>query len=148
MSHPRPLTRQPLSHHLHQRTPLLDHFFILYLLSILVDIITYVDILYFGIECMTWKYLIVLSQSNIYISFFLYLNKFFLYPLLITLLFFESCGFSYTTQTLCHSGSTTSSLYFNRSWHIKDTVDLSWGESKGRKLLIMLSYLVNLVLFA
>ncbi|KAL6332500.1 hypothetical protein AAG906_008533 [Vitis piasezkii] len=50
---PRPLTRQPLSHHLHQRTPLLDHFFILYLLSILVDIITCVDILYSGIGCIT-----------------------------------------------------------------------------------------------
>ncbi|RVW20757.1 hypothetical protein CK203_113248 [Vitis vinifera] len=27
---PRPLTRQPQSHHLHQRAPLLDHFFILF----------------------------------------------------------------------------------------------------------------------
>ena len=35
------------------KNPLLDHFFILYLLSILVDIITCVDILYFGIECIT-----------------------------------------------------------------------------------------------
>ena len=56
MSHPRPLTRQPQSHHLHHRTPFLDHFFILYLLSILVDIITCVDILYSGIGCITWSF--------------------------------------------------------------------------------------------
>ena len=67
-------------------------------------------------------------------DFCLYLAFSFLSPLLINLLFFESCGFSYTTQTPCHSGGTN--------------VDLGWGESKGRELLIMLSYLVNLVLFA
>ena len=43
--------------------------------------------------------------------FCLYLTFFFLSPLLINLLFFESCGFSYTTQTQCHSGGTTSFLY-------------------------------------
>ena len=53
---------------------------------------------------------IVLSQSNIYTSFFI-IFAILLFPLLITLLFFESCGFSYTTQTPCHSGGTTSSLY-------------------------------------
>ncbi|RVW73688.1 hypothetical protein CK203_054965 [Vitis vinifera] len=31
---PRPLMREPQSHHVHQRTPLFDHFFTLYLLSI------------------------------------------------------------------------------------------------------------------
>ena len=47
---------------------------------------------------------------------------------------FETCGFSYTTQTLYHSGGTTSSLYFfNRSWNIEDNVQLGWGESWGRK---------------
>ena len=37
---------------------------------------------------------------------------------------------------------------YNRSCHIEGNVDLGWGGSKGRKLLIMLSYLVNLVFFA
>ena len=72
MSRPRPLTRQPQSHHLHQIAPLLDHFFILYLLSILVDLITCFDILYSGIGCITWS-----SHSNIYISFCFILGIFF-----------------------------------------------------------------------
>ena len=58
---------------------------------------------------------IVLSQINIYIyiyiMFFIIL-RIFLFPLLITLLFFDSCGFSYTTQTPFHSGGNTFSLYF------------------------------------
>ena len=53
----------------------------------------------------------------------------FLFPLLIILFFVDSCGFSSTTHTLCHSGGTTSSLYFNRSCHIEGNVDLDWGES-------------------
>ncbi|RVW58132.1 hypothetical protein CK203_112094 [Vitis vinifera] len=32
------------------------------------------------------------------------------------------------TQTPCHLGSTTSSLYFNRSCHIEDNVQLGWGK--------------------
>ena len=36
---------------------------------------------------------------------------------------------------------------YNRSCRIKDNVDLGWRESKERKLLIMLSYFVNLVTF-
>ena len=38
------------------------------------------------------------------------------------------------SKTPCHSGGTTSSLYFfNRSWNIEDNVQLGWGESWGRK---------------
>ena len=52
------------------------------------------------------------------------------------------------TQTPCHSGGTTSSLFFNRFYHIEDNVQLGWGESWGRKfLLLMLSYFGNLVAF-
>ena len=47
-----------------------------------------------------------------------------------------------------HSGGTTSSLFFNRFYHIEDNVQLGWGESWGRKfLLLMLSYFGNLVAF-
>ena len=50
--------------------------------------------------------------------------------------------------TPCHSGGTTSSLFFNRFCHIEDNVQLGWGESWGRKfLLLMLSYFGNLVIF-
>ena len=34
---------------------------------------------------------------------------------------------------------------YNRFCHIEGNVDLGWGESKGRKLLIMLSYPINLI---
>ena len=37
-------------HHLHMTRPLLDHLFILYLLIILVDIITYFDVLFLGLD--------------------------------------------------------------------------------------------------
>ena len=47
-----------------------------------------------------------------------------------------------------HSRGTTSSLFFNRFYHIEDNVQLGWGESWGRKfLLLMLSYFGNLVAF-
>ena len=47
-----------------------------------------------------------------------------------------------------HSEGTTSSLFFNRFYHIEDNVQLGWGESWGRKfLLITLSYFGNLVVF-
>ena len=51
--------------------------------------------------------------------------------------------------TPCHSGGTTSSLCFNRLYHIEDNVQLGWGEkSWGSKfLLLMLSYFGNLVAF-
>ena len=68
MSHLRPLTSQHQSHHVHQRTPLLDHFFILYLLSILVDII------YFGIGCITddTSYIDIIFCLNLALFYFLY----------------------------------------------------------------------------
>ena len=75
----------------------------------------------------------------------------FLFPLLTnSFVFFETCGFSYTTQTPCHSRGTTFSLFFNRFCHIEDNVQLGWGESWGMKfffLLLMLSYFDNLVAF-
>ena len=73
----------------------------------------------------------------------------FLFPLLANfVVFFETYGFSYTTQTPCPSGGTTSSLFFNRFCHIEDNFQLGWGESWGRKfLLLMLSYFGNLVAF-
>ena len=47
-----------------------------------------------------------------------------------------------------HSGGTTSSLFFNRFYHIEDNVQLGWRKSWGRKfLLLMLSYFGNLVAF-
>ena len=47
-----------------------------------------------------------------------------------------------------HSEGTTSSLFFNRFYHIEDNVQLGWGESWGRKFfLLMLSYFGNLVAF-
>ena len=47
-----------------------------------------------------------------------------------------------------HSGGTISSLFLNRFCHIEDNVQLGWGESWGRKfLLLMLSYFGNLVAF-
>ena len=47
-----------------------------------------------------------------------------------------------------HWGGTTSSLFLNRFYHIEDNVQLGWGESWGRKfLLLMLSYFGNLVAF-
>ena len=53
-----------------------------------------------------------------------------LFPLLAnSVVFFETYGSSYATQTPCHSGGTTSSLFFNRFCHIEDNVQLGWGES-------------------
>ena len=60
---------------------------------------------------------------------FLFKLAIFLFPLLTnSFVFFETCGFSYTTQTPCHLGGTTFSLFFNRFCHIKDNVQLGWGE--------------------
>ena len=63
----------------------------------------------------------------------------FLSPLLINLLFFFN---HVVTQEV-----PLPSFIYNRSCHIEDNVNLGWGESKGRKLLIMLSYFVKIVLF-
>ena len=41
----------------------------------------------------------------------------------------EAAEPSFPQQTPCHSGGTTSSLFFNRFYHIEDNVQLGWGES-------------------
>ena len=52
---------------------------------------------------------------------FLFKLDIFLFPLLTnSYVFFETCGFSYMTQTPCHTGGTTFSLFFNRLSH--------WGQ--------------------
>ena len=129
MSHPRPLMRQPQSHHLHQRTQLLDHFFSLYLLSIFIDIITCVDILYYGIGCITWSYLILYFLRVIYTHhFLLYLSFFyFLYSLLF-------CFLNHVVSPIRLRLHVTQEVplppfIFNRSCHIEGNVDLGWGES-------------------
>ena len=70
----------------------------------------------------------------IYRHHFLFKLSIFLFPLPTnSYVFFETYGFSYTTQTPCHSGGTTSSLFFNRFCHIEDNVQLGSGESWGSK---------------
>ena len=90
---------------------------------ILVYIIPCFDVLYFGIGCITD------DTSYIDIIFLFKLDIFLFLLLTNSYVFFETCGFSYTTRTPCHSGGTTSSLLFNRCCHIEDNVQLGWGES-------------------
>ena len=84
---------------------------------ILVYIIPCFDVLYSGIGGIHWSYLIFYFLRS-YIDIIFCLNlALFLFPLLTNsfifiFIFFETCGFSYMTQTPCHSGGTTSSLYF------------------------------------
>ena len=76
---------------------------------------------------------------HIYTS-FLFKLDIFLFPLLTnSYVFFETCGFSYTTQTPCHSGGTTSSLFFNRFYHIEDNVQLGWGGGELRKKVFVIN---------
>ena len=101
-----------------------------------------------------WRYPLIISSillsQIIYRHHFLFkLGTFSISSTHWNFCFFETCGFSYTTQTLYHSGGTTSSLYFfNRSWNIEDNVQLGWGgELRKEVLLLMLSYFGNLVVF-
>ena len=90
---------------------------------------------------------IVLSQSNIYISFLFILGIFYLlYSLIVCFLNHVVSPIRLKLHVIQEVPLPPFS--YNRSSHIKDNVDLGWGESKGRNLLIMLSYLVNIVLFA
>ena len=111
----------------HDPTITWSSLYFLYLHIILVYIVPCFNVLYFGIGCIT--------DDTSYIDIIFCLNlAFFLFPLLSnSFVFFERCGFSYTTKTPCHLGGTTSSLFFNRFCHIDDNVQLGWGESWGRK---------------
>ena len=80
------------------------------------------DVLYFGIGCTT--------NDTSYMDIIFFKLGIFLFPLLTnSYVFFETCGFSYMTHTPRHLGGTTSSLFFNRFYHIEDNVQLGWGES-------------------
>ena len=122
-----PFTRAPQTHKLHRTLPLLDHLFIfVFTYYICIDnsifwCLIFWDWMYY------WWYIIHRHH-------FLFKLGIFLFPLLTnSYVFFETCGFSYMTQTPCHSRGTTSSLFFNRFCHIEDNVQLGWGESWGSK---------------
>ena len=122
----------------------------------IINIITCFDVLYSGIGCITWSYLALYFLKVIYTHHFCLYLAFFLFPLLINLLFFESFSFSYTTRTPCHSGGTTSSLYlisllphWGQCWSwLGGVVPLPGPKFRKEVLLIMLGYFVNLLLFA
>ena len=76
---------------------------------------------------------IVLSQSNIYISFLFILDNFFYF--LYSLLF---CFLNHVVSPIRLRLHVTQEVPLppficNRSCHIEDDVDLGWGESKGGK---------------
>ena len=72
------------------------------------------DALYSKIRCITCSYLLLYFLKLIYRphAFCLYFT-FILFPLLITFLFFEPCGFSSTLPSTFPSGGITFSLYFH-----------------------------------
>ena len=127
-------------HQLHKTLPLLDHLFTFvftyYIDNSIFWCLIFWDWMYY------WWYITYRHHFCLNLAIFLF-------PLLTnSYVFFETCGFSYMTQTPCHSGGTTSSLFFNRCCHIEDNVQLGRGESWGRKfLLLMLIYFGNLVVF-
>ena len=128
-------------HQLHMTLPLLDHLFI-FCIYILVCIIPCFDVLYSGIGCITD------DASYIDINACLKLGIFLFSLLTNSFVFFETCGFSYSTQTPCHSGGTTSSLFFNRFLsHWGQCSAWLGGELRKEVLLLMLSYFGNLVVF-
>ena len=94
-------------------------------------------------------FLIVLSQSNIYISFLFILDNFFYF--LYSLLF---CFLNHVISPIRLRLNVTQEVPFppfiyNRSSHIEGNADLGWGEELRKEvLLIMLGYFVNLILFA
>ena len=135
-----PLRRPLQMHQLHRTLPLLDHLFTFvftyYINNSIFWCLIFWDWMYYW-WCIIYRHHFCLNLAYLY---FLYSP---------TLMFsLKACGFSYMTQTPCHSGGTTSSLFFNRFCHIEDNVQLGWGESWGREfLLLMLSYFGNLVVF-
>ena len=120
------------------------HYLIIYLVSFLY-FFTIVELVIPCFLCFVyWDWLYYLFSFVMYFpegiqiyNFFEYSwHNFIIIPLLISFIIFETCGFSYSTRTSYHSGDTTSSLFFNRSCHIEDNVQLGWGELRKEVFVI------------
>ena len=153
MSRSNPLKRPPQIHHLHPRLPLLDHRTSLYLIVFPYYIVRDLSLFWCFITrigCITWWYLILYFLRLIYRHHFCLYLTFFLFPLLISLLFF----FNHVVSPVLLKLHVTQEVPLppficNRSRHIEGNVDLGWGgELRKEVLLILLVYFVNLVLFA
>ena len=107
LSNPYQMRRSEQSHHM---IPLLSDLFMFFLLTFYIRLVNPIFLMYYilGLDVLLEHHAYcIYFPSNTYIYIIFYYIPFSHYSFI-----FETCDFSYTTETLYHSGGTTSSLYF------------------------------------